>query len=208
MPEIIQDEDQADCVQQSILSVYSNSTISLDDSLRQKINSLLRKETPYDSIIERIEGGTNEVLQNDVKYKMKGNMLMAHHKDQNEESQYWRVVLPDDSEIRNLVIGELHSIPFMAHPGISRTVSKARDSFYWKGMAGDIRSFVEACPVCQLEKTDHTLSKGQLQSSKIPEVKWQEVSLDFITDLPRTQNGDTCILAVIDKATRMVHLIP
>ena len=27
MPEIIQDEDQADCVQQSILSVYSNSTI-------------------------------------------------------------------------------------------------------------------------------------------------------------------------------------
>ena len=53
MPEIIQDEDQADCVQQSILSVYSNSTISLDDSLRQKINLLLRKETPYDSIIER-----------------------------------------------------------------------------------------------------------------------------------------------------------
>ena len=133
---------------------------------------------------------------------------MAHHKDQNEESQYWRVVLPDDSEIRNLVIAELHSIPFMAHPGISRTVSKARDSFFWKGMAGDIRSFVEACPVCQLEKTDHTLSKGQLQSSKIPEVKWQEVSLDFITDLPRTQNGDTCILTVIDKATRMVHLIP
>ena len=81
MPEIIQDEDQADCVQQSILSVYSNSTISLDSSLREKINLLLRKETPYDSIIERIEGGTNEVLQNDVKYKMKGNMLMAHHKD-------------------------------------------------------------------------------------------------------------------------------
>ena len=113
--------------------MYSNSTISLDDSLRQKINLLLRKETPYDSIIERIEGGTNEVLQNDVKYKMKGNMLMAHHKDQNEESQYWRVVLPDDSEIRKLVITELHSIPFMAHPGISRTVSKARDSFLLEG---------------------------------------------------------------------------
>ena len=67
---------------------------------------------------------------------------------------------------------------------------------------------MEACPVCQLEKSDHTLKKGQLQSSKIPEAKWQEVSLDFITDLPRTQQGDTCILTVIDKATRMVHLIP
>ena len=75
-------------------------------------------------------------------------------------------------------------------------------------MASDIREFVEAYPVCQLEKTDHTLTKGQLQSSRIPEAKWQEISLDFITDLPRTQSGDTYILTVIDKATRMVHLIP
>ena len=208
MSETIQEEDQSSSVQQSILSVFSNSTISLDDSLKQKINSLLRTETPYDFIIERIERGINEVLQNEVKYKMKGNMLVAHHKEQNEESQYWRMVLPDSSEIRNLVIAELHAIPFMAHPGISRTVNKVRSSFFWKGMAGDVRAFVEACPVCQLEKTDHTLSKGQLQSSKIPEVKWQEVSLDFITDLPRMQSGDTCILTVIDKATRMVHLIP
>ena len=139
---------------------------------------------------------------------MKGKMLVAHKKEQNEESQYWRIVLPDDSEIRNLIIEELHAIPFMAHPGVSRTINKVRNSFFWKGMAGDVRAFVEACPVCQLEKTDHTLSKGQLQSSKIPEVKWQEVSLDFITDLPRTQAGNTCILTVIDKATRMVHLIP
>ena len=48
--------------------------------MKQKINSLLRKETPYDAIIERIESGVNEVLQNEVKYKMKGNMLVAHHK--------------------------------------------------------------------------------------------------------------------------------
>ena len=74
-------------------------------------------------------------------------------------------------------------------------------------MAIDIRESVEACLVCQLEKTDHTLANGQLQSSKILEAKWQEVSLDFITDLPRTQSGDTCILTVIDKATHMVHLI-
>ena len=83
MPETIQEEDQSNSVQQSILSVFSNSTISLDDSLKQNINSLLRKEIPYDSIIERIESGVNEVLQNEVKYKMKGNMLVAHHKEQN-----------------------------------------------------------------------------------------------------------------------------
>ena len=71
--------------------------------------------------------------------------------------------MPENSEIRRLVIAELHEVPFMAHPGVSRTVSKVRNSFYWKGMASDIREFVEGCPVCQLEKIDHTLAKGQLQ---------------------------------------------
>ena len=116
--------------------------------------------------------------------------------------------MPESSEICRLAIAELHEIPFMAHPRINKTVGKVCSSFYWKRMASDIREFVEACPICQLEKTDHTLSKGQLQSSRIPEAKWQEVSLDFITYLPRTQTEDTCILTVIHKATRLVHLIP
>ena len=188
--------------------VYSGSKISLDNSLKERINSLLKTETPYCDIIQRIEEVISEVLVVDLKYKMRGTMLVAHHKDQSEENDYWRVVMPKNSEIRRLVIVELHEIPFMAHPRVRKTISKVQNSFYWKGMASDIREFVEACPVCQLEKTDRTLTKGQLQSSKTPEAKWQEVSLDFITDLPGTQSGDTCILTVIDKATRMVHLIP
>ena len=205
LAEITKEDDQSINTNAAVLSVYSGSKISLDNSLQERINSLLKIETPYCDIIQRIEEGTSEVLVGDLKYKMRGTMLMAHHKDQSEENEYWRVVMPESNEIRRLVIAELHEIPFMAHLGVSKTVSKVQNSFYWKGMTSDIKEFVEACPVCQLEKTDHTLTKCQLQSSKIPEAKWQEISLDFITDLPRTQSRDTCISTVIDKATRMVH---
>ena len=41
---------------------------------------------------------------------------------------------------------ELHSTPYSAHPGIQRTLGKVRRSFFWKGMTGDIRSFVERLP--------------------------------------------------------------
>ena len=75
-------------------------------------------------------------------------------------------------------------------------------------MAGDIRSFVENCPVCQMEKSDHTLSKGKLQSTQIPETKWSEISIDFVTDLPKSSRNRDSILVVVDKATRMVHLAP
>ena len=73
---------------------------------------------------------------------------------------------------------------------------------------GDIRSFVENCPVCQMEKSDHTMSKGKLQSTQIPETKWSEISIDFVTDLPKSSRNRDSILVVVDKATRMVHLAP
>ena len=59
-----------------------------------------------------------------------------------------------------------------------------------------------------MEKSDHTLAKGKLQSTQIPEEKWSEISIDFITDLPMSSRNKDTILTVVDKATRMVHLAP
>ena len=118
-------------------------------------------------------------------------MLVVHQEHQNAELDYWRAVIPDDTAMKNFVVTELHDIPYSLHPGIQRTIQKVRRHFFWKGMTGNIREYVEACPVCQTEKTDHTLSRGTLQSTAIPEKKWYEVSLDFITDLPVTRNKRT-----------------
>ena len=41
----------------------------------------------------------------------------------------------------------------------------------------------------------------------IPVEKWQEVSIDFVTDLPDSGNEINSIMIVIDKSTRMTHLI-
>ena len=118
------------------------------------------------------------------------------------------MIIPDDVSTRNFIVTELHNIPYSLHPGVQRTLCKVRKHFFWKGMTGHIREFVESCPVCQVAKSDHTLNRGKLQSTNIPEKKWTEVSLDFITDLPVTKDMKDSILTVIDTATRMVHLIP
>ena len=75
-------------------------------------------------------------------------------------------------------------------------------------MLGDVRQFVENCSMCQMEKSDHTLAKGKLQPTQIPESKWSEISIDFVTDLPLIANNRDTILFTVDKATRMVHLAP
>ena len=75
-------------------------------------------------------------------------------------------------------------------------------------MLGNIRQYVENCPVCQIEKSDHTLAKGKLMSTQIPEEKWKEICIDFITDLPTSSGNKDTVLTIVDKATHMVHLIP
>ena len=74
-------------------------------------------------------------------------------------------------------------------------------------MAGDIIEFVENYPTYQLQKTNHTLRKGSLQSLAIPESKWQEVSIDFVADLPSVGDAKDSIMTVVDHVAKTVHLI-
>ena len=185
------------------------SSIQIENSLREKIYSLLKNEILYRDIIEEIESTRmNELVRGQEKYRKRKNLLMIHVIGQPEDVQYWRVVVPHDLDVKSLLVSELHSVPYSAHPGVQRTIGKVRRYLWWKGMAGDIREFVESCPTCQLEKTDHTMKKGNLQSLAIPEAKWQEVSIDFVTDLPAASDGEDSIMTIVDRATKMVHLIP
>ena len=67
---------------------------------------------------------------------------------------------------------------------------------------------MESCPVCQMEKSDHQLAKEKLTSTQIPEEKWKEISIDFITDLPMSAGNRDTVLTIEDKAIRIVHLVP
>ena len=187
----------------------ARSSVSIDNSLRDRMYSLLKEEVLYGDIIDEIEStGRNEIVRGQEKYRIQKKYLMIHVTGQPDDVQYWRMVVPDDLDVKSLLVSELHNVPYAAHPGVQRTIGMVRRYFWWKGMVGDIREHVETCPTCQLEKTDHTMKKGSLQSLAIPEAKWQEVSVDFITDLPTAVGGEDSIMTVVDRATKMVHLIP
>ena len=57
------------------------------------------------------------------------------------------------------------------------------------------------------KKRDHALTRVQLQNMNILVEKCQEVSIDFVTHLPDASDRINSIMTVIDKATRMTHLI-
>ena len=202
----VQDQDQIKSV--SVLASTAISKIRLDDELKNSLASAIRREMPYADVFTQLQAGARQVTYYDVTYKILNSLLVMHDQKQDVSLDFWRIIVPEDEGIKSRIIQELHSTPYSAHPGVQRTIGRVRQSFFWKGMTGDVRQFVENCPVCQMEKSDHQSAKGKLTSTQIPEEKWKEISIDFVTDLPLTSGRKDTILTIVDKATRMVHLVP
>jgi hypothetical protein len=68
--------------------------------------------------------------------------------------------------------------------------------------------YVAVCDTCQRVKAEHQRPTGLLQPMKIPEWKWEEVGMDFIVGLPRTQRGYDSIWVIVDRLTKVAHFIP
>ena len=106
------------------------------------------------------------------------------------------------------VIQAHHSNLFSGHFGAARTLELIQRHFSWPGMKASVEKFVSSCPYCQRNKASHQKPAGLLNPLRVPDTRWQTVSLDFITRLPRTKKGHDAILVFVDKLTKMVHLAP
>ncbi|KAL4278692.1 hypothetical protein GQ457_03G025630 [Hibiscus cannabinus] len=87
---------------------------------------------------------------------------------------------------------------------ILRTFHRLSANFYWKNMRKDMRQFVRECQMCQRMKSDSLAPAGLLQPLPIPNQVFEDISLDFITGLPKS-NGKEAILVVVDRLTKYGH---
>jgi hypothetical protein len=74
-------------------------------------------------------------------------------------------------------------------------------------MKRSVAEYVAICDTCQRVKAEYQRPAGLLQPLKIPEWKWEEITMDFIVGLPRTQKGYNSIWVVVDRLTKVAHFI-
>ncbi|KAI2649352.1 Transposon Tf2-6 polyprotein [Labeo rohita] len=109
--------------------------------------------------------------------------------------------------MRQQVLRWVHTSLSAGHPGISRTLHLVRNSFWWPSMTADTTTFVKSCQICAQSKTPKELPSGLLQPLPIPQRPWSHLSIDFVTDLPPSQEFTT-ILVIIDRFSKSCRLIP
>ena len=69
-------------------------------------------------------------------------------------------------------------------------------------MKKEVDDFIAKCLECQKVKDEHRHLVGSLQPLTIPEWKWEVVTMDFITKLPRTNKQHDSTMVVVDKLTK------
>ncbi|KAL4039223.1 hypothetical protein IC575_002872 [Cucumis melo] len=118
-----------------------------------------------------------------------------------------RLCVPSDSAVKTELLSEAHSSPFSLHPGSTKMYQDLKRVYWWRNMKREVAEFVSRCLVCQQAKAPRQKPAGLLQPLSIPEWKWENVSMDFITGLPRTLRGFTVIWVVVDRLTKSAHFV-
>ena len=118
-----------------------------------------------------------------------------------------RVCVPDDNDLRKGILKEAHSGSFAIHPSSTKMYQDLKVLYWWSGMKIDVLEFVTQCLVCQKVKVENQVFSGLLQPIRIPEWKWDQITMDFVVGLPLTWRKHDLSWVVVDRLTKSVHFL-
>jgi hypothetical protein len=101
-----------------------------------------------------------------------------------------------------------HLSKLSIHPGSSKMYQELRPHYWWTKMKKEILAYVAICDTCCRVKALHMKSAGLLQPLLVPNWKWDNISMDFISGLPPTQKGNDSIWVIMDRLTKSAHFLP
>ncbi|XP_052727683.1 uncharacterized protein LOC128194996, partial [Vigna angularis] len=117
-----------------------------------------------------------------------------------------KLCIPQGS-IRKLLIKESHGGGLMGHHGVDKTLNILKSKFYWPHMRIDVQRHCSKCIAC-LQAKSKIMPHGLYTPLPIANTPWEDISMDFVLGLPRTQRGYDSIFVVVDRFSKMAHFIP
>ena len=137
---------------------------------------LLYRDQGSDQDLMKIRQHTGENEAPDFRVDDKGTLW---YKD--------RICVPKRGDLRQIIMDEAHNSTYSIHPGATKMYMDLRQKYWWNGMKADIAQYIGHCDVCPRVKAEHQKLAGLLQTLPIPVWKWDEIGMDFVVGLPKTQ---------------------
>ncbi|GKB12925.1 putative reverse transcriptase domain-containing protein [Tanacetum coccineum] len=118
-----------------------------------------------------------------------------------------RIWVPLASEVRKMILDKAHATRYSIHSGGDKMYHDMRDMYWRSGMKRDITTYVSKCLTCSKVKAEHQRPLGLLQHPKIPELKWDKITMDFIINYTEDYKMERLAKLYIDEIVES-HGVP
>ncbi|GKA94353.1 putative reverse transcriptase domain-containing protein [Tanacetum coccineum] len=102
---------------------------------------------------------------------------------------YRRSWLPCYGDLRTVIMHESHKSKYSIHPGSDKMYQDMKKLYWWPNMKANIATYVSKCLTCAKVKAEHKRPSGLLVQPEIPQWKWDNITMDFVTKLPKSSQG-------------------
>nr|GEV08968.1 putative reverse transcriptase domain-containing protein [Tanacetum cinerariifolium] len=116
--------------------------------------------------------------------------------------------IPGFGNLRALIMHESHTSKYSIHPGSNKMYQDIKKLYWWPNMKAEIATYVSKCMTCVKVKADYMKPYGLLAQPKIHQWKWENITIDFVTKLPKTATGKDMIWVIVDRLTKSAHFLP
>ena len=180
--------------------------VSPDETFYRQVRELALQDEEYQQYVQATRDGKRKDMQ------VVDDLLWFQPSERTAAApltgRVARLYVPQ-SHLRQQLLSEAHGIPIAGHLGRAKTLERLERHFFWPKMSAHVHLYTRTCPVCQKTKTSTQRPIGLLHPLPTPSHKWEQVSLDLITQLPPTQGaGYDAIVVFVDRLTKRVHLAP
>ncbi|GJV18813.1 putative reverse transcriptase domain-containing protein, partial [Tanacetum coccineum] len=116
--------------------------------------------------------------------------------------------IPYFGELRALIMHESHKSKYSIHLGSDKMYQDLKKLYWWPNMKAEIATYVSKCLTCAKVKIEYQKPSGLLVQPEIPQWKWENITMDFVTKLPKTATGQDTIWVIVDRLTKSAHFLP
>ena len=168
-----------------------------------KVTMLGRKVIVEESdIVKRIR--RNNTREKEIIQALEKNDGLAWEED-GVAYMEGRIYVPYNKELRKEILKKHHDLADIGHPGQHRMLELLKRTYWWPGLKEDIKRYIQGCFKCQQNKVQHQRKAGELYPLEIPQGPWQEISIDIIGSLLKSNRMDA-IVVIVDRFTKMICL--
>ena len=119
-----------------------------------------------------------------------------------------RLCIPHVGGLRRELLEEFYNSRFTIHHGGTKIYSDMKQLYLWPGFKHDIVEFIAQCLVFQQVKAEHQRPRGKLQPLCIREWKWENITMNFVSGLPKSLGGNDAVWVIVHRLTKSSHFLP